>query len=164
MSNLRRNASTTAKLSGGVIAAGALMLVLVIIVASMWIFGFGLFQRSTAGFRGETEQIERTQADADFRIGSYEWFFDQCAAIQAQEGRINAQLDELDGNPAPSEDRVGQINTNLAAMRGQREALIAEYNGEARKEDTSGPFRASDLPASIDATNDRVTCTWQDES
>lgn len=160
----RNGARDTARVSGLAVAFSATFIVLTIVIGSMAVFGFGLFQRSTADFRGETEAIERTQADGAFRIASYEWYFDQCAAIQAAEGRINAQLSELDGDPAPSEDRRERINTNLAAMRGQRDALIARYNQEARKEETTGAFRANDLPMQINVSNPTTTCTFADES
>ncbi len=49
---------------GGLAVLGSLgVLVLAIVIGSMWIFGWGLFQRSTANFRGETEQIEKTKAN-----------------------------------------------------------------------------------------------------
>lgn len=134
---------------------GAIVAVIIISIGAFFIKNE--WQRGTANYRGETGQIERTRANADFRIQSYDWFFDQCSAIQAAEGQIEVQEQELDG---ADEDRAGRIETNLVALRNRRISLITEYNGEAAKEKTSGPFRSADLPAHININNEETECAY----
>lgn len=49
------------------------------------VYGFGMLQRGTADFRGETDQIEQTKANANYRIASYDHFYDMCASVQSIE-------------------------------------------------------------------------------
>lgn len=118
-------------------------------------FAASYWQRGTANFRGETEQIERTRANADFRIQSYEWFFDHCAAIETTEGQILVQEEELE-TAAP--ERADRIRTNLVAIKNRRIDLITTYNGEARKEKTTGQFRDAGLPSRININNYETEC------
>jgi hypothetical protein len=141
------------------IIGGALLLIVVIALSTMAIFGFGLFQRGTADFRGKTQQIEQTKANGSYRIASYEKFFDECAAVQDDEASITSLKEELSGNPKPSDSRIGQINASLTALRASRVEKINHYNADARKTATEGQFRASDLPYQLDKTNEETSCT-----
>jgi hypothetical protein len=139
------------------IIAGALVLVVVLVLSAMAVFGFGLFQRGTAEFRGKTGQIERTKADPNFRIASYEHFYDLCVAVQADEGTISSLKEEL--TTKPSQNRVEQINASMTALRASRFEKISQYNADARKTDTQGNFRASDLPYQLSPNEESTTCT-----
>lgn len=118
-------------------------MVLMMAVSAMAIFGFGLFQRETADFRGETEMIELVEADGSFRLVSYDHFFDLCAAVQTKE----AEIVNAEDSDVPNRDTV------LLALRNQRAGLINDYNADARKARTRGQFRDLSLPdrLSVDA-------------
>lgn len=125
--------------------------------ASMWVFGWGMFQRETANFRGETAQQERVFADPNYRIQAYESFYDLCVAVQNTEAQIRSQEAELESGP--SAQRRDQVNTNLNALRAAREARINEYNANARMSETRANFHASDLPYQLDTDQEKTTCT-----
>lgn len=146
----------TGRLAGATLAVGAIVLLTMLVFGLMAVFGVGLFQRETAEFRGKTAEIERTKADADYRIANYDKFFDLCASIQADEDTIATLEAELDTKP--SADRREQINATLTAVRANRFASISEYNADAAKAGTAGQFRDSNLPPSIDKTQESTTC------
>lgn len=140
----------------GVIAFG-LVIVTLILLASMWVFGWGFFSRATADFRGETAQIEDTLADPDYRIAAYDHFFGLCTAVQNTEAQIRGQEGELEAEGV-TEARKGQIQSNLAALRASRESLINEYNNDAGREATVGQFHASNLPDRLDSEKEKTEC------
>lgn len=145
-----------ARFSLGVIVSSFIALVLVVVIGAMWIFGFGFFQRSTAGFRGETEQIERVQADPNYRIQAYDSFFNRCAAVQNKEATIKALKAELETNPPQS--RVTQINATITALTAARAADINQYNADASKTDTRANFQASNLPYRLNENVESTSC------
>lgn len=111
------------------------------------IYGGGWLQRLTADFRGETAQIEKVQADPNFRIAAYEQFYDRMGRIEALEQQIcTMQEADLPEN---------QTATNVLALTNQRIDLIEKYESDASKEDTRANFLASDLPYEI---NPEVIC------
>lgn len=111
------------------------------------IYGGGWLQRLTADFRGETAQIEKVQADPNFRIAAYEQFYDRMGRIEALEQQIcTMQEADLPEN---------QTATNVLALTNQRIDLIEKYEADASKEDTRANFLASDLPYEI---NPEVIC------
>lgn len=128
-------------------AIAASVVIFSMVVASMFIFGWGFFSRATADFRGQTQAIERTRANADFRIQAYDRFFALCSAIQTDESRIAALNVELATDPPP--DRVVQINASLTAVVTSRAGKIVRYNADATRDFTVGQFRDSDLPYRI---------------
>jgi hypothetical protein len=129
---------------------GAIVLIIGIPIALhfLGVFGGGSVQRFTADFRGGTDQIEKTHADANYRIAAYEDFYKQYAAIQADEQRIKNLKEELE-TTNPSVSRIEQINTSITAVRNSRAEKITEYNAKARMADTRANFLASDLPYEI---------------
>lgn len=139
---------------------GALLLVvgvfLLIAVLLVGTFAFGWFSRETAEFRGSTAQTEQVQADPNFRIASYERFFNLCAAVQAKEAGIKEQEALLESASTPA--RREQLQTNLAALRTTRVQDIARYNADAAKTDTRGNFLASNLPYNLDPNAEATTC------
>lgn len=104
-------------------------------------YATGWLQRLTADFRGETAQIEKVQADPNFRIAAYEAFYDRFGRIEALEQQICTMKDA----DLPED----QVSTNVLALTNQRIDLIEKYNADARKEDTRANFLASDLPYEI---------------
>lgn len=136
------------------IIVSAVVIAVAIILAS--VYGGGLLQRMTADFRGETDQIEQTQADADYRISAYDQFYDKCAGIQTIESKIANLSDELE--EAEDEQRKSVLNTSITASKNKRAELINDYNADARKEATRGQFKASELPYEIDIEGETTTC------
>lgn len=116
----------------------AAILVAILIFLGLF-FGTHLFKRSTANFRGQTEAIEKTKANADFRISSYQMFFSLCASIQSAEDKIKIFAKDTGEN----------AQTNLIAVQSIRSSLIREYNGLATRGFTEGQFRSSNLPYQI---------------
>lgn len=112
---------------------------------------------ATADVRGKVAQNEAVKADPNYRIASYDAFYDACGAIQAKEDAIDAQLALQDAYEKGSPDFV-RIETNLVALRAARASLIRAYNADASKADTRANFHASDLPYSIDPTQEHTTC------
>lgn len=126
-----------------------------VLVAALMVGGFA-FNWFTAEPRGALEAREQILGSGDFRIQAYDRFFNQCAAIQSDEGRIQSLQTELETtNPSPS--RVGQINASLTAIRSSRLEKINEYNADAGRNYTVGQFRDSDLPYNIDPNNEGPT-------
>jgi hypothetical protein len=56
-----------AKLTGTGIFLWGVAILVVIVLSAMALFGFGLFNRGTANFRGKNEQIEKTKANGNYR-------------------------------------------------------------------------------------------------
>lgn len=138
--------------------AAALILVTLMGLAAMWLFGWGFFQRETAGFRGETRVVEQVSADAGYRIAAYESFFDLCAAVQTKEAELAAAKSELDLHEQDSW-RHGQLLANITAITSARAELINQYNADAAKADTAANFRSSDLPHQLDLETETTSCT-----
>lgn len=146
----------TSRAAVAAIAAVASVMILSMIIASMSIFGWGWFQRETADFRGQTAQQEQVFADPDYRIASYDSFYDKCATVMSREAQIENLEEELASGPSPDRERI--IRTTLTALNNARDEAIQEYNADARKTDTRANFRASDLPHQLDP-NEETSCT-----
>lgn len=140
-----------------IIGIGLASFILVLLLASMSIFGWGFFQRATADFRGETKALEQIKANPNSRISAYEHFFNLCASIQGHEDAIRALQAELDGNP--QEDRREQIQGAITANQTQRDRKIRQYNSDASKDFTTGQFRDADLPNELDINAKETTCS-----
>jgi hypothetical protein len=143
--------------SSAITLLGILGVLIAMVFAAMAIFGFGLFQRGTADFRGKTKQIEQTKASGTYRIAAYEHFYDLCAAVQDDEISISSLREEL--KTEPPQNRVTQINASLTALRSSRGEKINQYNADARKSGTIGQFKASDLPYQLNKNTEETTCT-----
>lgn len=112
----------------------------------------------TADIRGAIEQREDTIANADFRIYSYNHFFDLCVAIQEIEAQYDAQSELLNGT-----ERQGRV---VAVLKARVEQLKRQYNVDSAKEETVALFKSNNLPFYITVTNhsygDRTGCTYND--
>lgn len=149
-------ARDAAKVGSFAVIGGTVAITVIIILAVMWIFGWGFMSQVTAPWRGETEKRELVEASGSFRIAAYEEFFDLCTAVQTKEASIQALMQEL--ATKPSEARTEQINATLTALRSQRAGDIAEYNNNATKDYTVGQFRDSDLPYRLDVNAKETQC------
>jgi hypothetical protein len=136
----------------------AISIAVLLAFATMWLFGWGFFSRETAGFRGQTDQIEQVSGDAEYRIAAYDSFFDQCAAVQTKEAELAAAQAELEIVSADSY-RHGQLLANITAITAARAELINEYNADAAKADTKANFLASNLPHTLDINEETTSCT-----
>lgn len=138
------------------IAIIAVVIILIITAILISVYGGGLLQRITADFRGETSQIEQTQADANYRISAYDRFYDKCAGVQSLESKIENLSDELESTE--DEKRKSVLNTSITASKNKRAQMINDYNADARKEATRGQFRASDLPYELSVEEEETSC------
>lgn len=147
------------KWTGKAIVVWAGILIVAMIFGSMWIFGWGFFQRATADFRGETAALEQIKANPNSRISAYEHFFDLCASIQGHEDTIRALQTELDGEP--SESRAEQIRGAITANQAARDGKIRDYNSDAAQDFTVGQFRDADLPERLNVDKEVTECVSQ---
>ncbi len=142
--------------AGAFVVGIIVFFVLFIIIASVGIFGFGWFQRSTADFRGQTAAIEKTKANADFRLHAYNQFYDLCSQVQSLEDRIIIFSGDVERFAGTSKE--AEALTNLHAIEAQRSTLIREYNAKASRGFTDGQFRSNDLPYQLDVTDKETIC------
>ena len=119
-------------------------------------FGFGSLQRWTADFRGETKQIEQTEANENYRISAYDQFYDRCASVQSIESKIKNLEDEL--AETDEKQRQSILKTSITASKNKRAEMMQKYNADARKEDTRGKFKASDLPYELNENEEETVC------
>lgn len=103
-----------------------------------------LYQKETAGFRGRSE-AERNIQRGTSRIQRYEEFFNLCSSVQKAE----AAIDSLEANKTMN---VARRDEAITAQRIARRASIADYNRRAVASYTSGQFRDSQLPYTLQNT------------
>lgn len=139
------------------IGVGVFILVAIAVVFLIAVYGFGFLQRETAEFRGETGQMEDTKANSDYRIASYDDFYDVCSSVQSIEGKIKNMEEELE--ETDDKQREATLKPSITASKNKRVELIKSYNADARKEATKGQFRASDLPYELDENEEETVCT-----
>lgn len=145
---------------GKAIGLGLLAVVCIMaLVVLIWGAATG-FKYGTADIRGKVGLRELTLGSGDFRKSAYDHFYDLCAAIQGDEGRIKALKEELAGSV--SQDRTEQINAFLSGIRGARSEKIARYNGDAAKNYTIGQFRDEYLPYHLDPDKEETKCVRGD--
>lgn len=146
----------TFRAGGLTLLLAAMGIVLVILVAAMAVFGFGIFQRSTAEFRGKTAAIERLKADPDYRISVYDRFFSLCSAVKSAEDQIDNLEAELEGGVSP--ERKTQIQGAITALRNSRAENVNDYNAAATADFTAGAFLDLDLPFQLSVEQEETTC------
>lgn len=127
--------------------AGAVLAVILLPVC-IWLVRVALADET-----GAANQRLKTRADANYRIAQYDHFYDLCGDVQAAEDRLDTAKQMLAANPKDE-----RFQANYAATRNQRLALIRAYNADASKADTAAHFRASDLPFSIDPSQEHTSC------
>jgi hypothetical protein len=147
-----------ARIANLAIFAGALVLVVGLVVGAMWLFGFGWFSNATADFRGEVDKKNRVEGSGAYRIAAYDHFFDLCAAVQTDEATLLQIEKELeDANPDLL--RRNQIAITRGAIARARAEKINTYNADAAKGYTRGQFRDSGLPDRLDINAKETQCT-----
>lgn len=114
-----------------------------------------------APWKGEIEERNQTVGSGTYRIASYEWYFDQCSAIQTHEQIYGNYKTELGSDPAPSPDQAVRLKAGMTAEANTWAALVNEYNANAAKERTKAQFKDDGLPDNINPSNlnDGVTTT-----
>lgn len=135
-------------MSKGKIAGYAILgvIILTIIIVGGWGFATG-FKYFTAEKTGQAE-AERQIQSAEFRIFSYEHFFNAIAEINSAKAEYDQQYDLLQTTDSGTDDYT-RIQRNLAAIGAHIERLINQYNADAAKEETRGQFKTTSLPNHI---------------
>jgi hypothetical protein len=144
------------RVSGLTLLFGAIAIVIALVLVAMAVFGFGLFAKGTANFRGEIQELEQTKASGSFRIYSYEHFFELCVSAQNKDNAIEALQEELALNP--SSGRKEQVIADITANKIAREESINQYNADAQKEKTIGQFKAANLPSELNSNEKEIQC------
>jgi len=102
---------------------------------------------ATANWRGAADQREKTVANGNYRIASYDAFFDKCNEIVAKEAII-ADFQKQYEDAAPGKPKQDAL-INLNAMKNTRIEMVQDYNSDAQKAGTRALFRSDDLPYQI---------------
>ncbi|TDC50786.1 hypothetical protein E1281_21405 [Actinomadura sp. KC345] len=144
---------------GVVLKTGVVAIVVVLVLAVMYVFGWGFFSKTTAPWRGAAEQRELVEGSGDYRIAAYDHFFDLCAQVQSDEASLRNLRRELASEPKPTEERALQINASITALENNRAANINQYNADAAKKHTEGQFRSSGLPSRLSPSTKETSCT-----
>ncbi|MFA5152579.1 MAG: hypothetical protein WC554_08485 [Clostridia bacterium] len=130
------------KIVGAVIG---FFVVIAILMVALW--GFGVF---TADIKGQGEAHKEIHSK-EFRLESYNYFFDQYHSILALEGQIDVNISMLKSMEEGTKD-YNRIRTNVVALQSLRHQAIQAYNAEASKDYTAGQFRDNNLPYQIEDT------------
>jgi hypothetical protein len=109
----------------------------------------------TADLRGAADAREKTVANGDFRIGTYEQFFDLCSSVQAAEAAITNAQGEL--STKPPADRAQKLQQVITAQRNIRADSITTYNSKAAQEHRQA-FLDAALPYRLDVTTQETQC------
>lgn len=139
------------------------LLIIGILLMPISIFAYsGGIQYLTAPFRGKLSKREKIQASGDFRIYSYEHFFDLCKEIQSNEARYDNQYDLLEKTEKGTEEYKRQIR-NVAVIKTNIEELKRQYNADSSKEKTVSAFKENNLPNKINSIHqygERTNCNY----
>lgn len=138
------------------VSATLLIMLGITVMFLVIVYGLSSLQRGTAEFRGKTGQIEQTKANSNYRIASYDDFYDTCASVQSLESKIKNMQEEL--HETEESQRITVLKTSITASKNKRAEMIAKYNADARKEATKAQFKASDLPYELDENREETIC------
>lgn len=119
-----------------------------VLLLLLFLLGFGL-RWILAEPTGRLEAREEVQS-ADFRLFSYNHFFDLCASIEGYEDQAVLLEDQLAATPEDEDQERNRLRSSLSGVKGQRARAIARYNGDVEKEETRGQFKAAGLPDQLD--------------
>ena len=119
-----------------------------LLIASMSVFGWGLWSNATANFRGQVSARNQINGNGAYRIAAYNHFYDLCQQVQSKELSLHNLEQELATTTDPQRKLV--LEASVDALRNSLADDITQYNADSRKTATAGQFRASDLPARID--------------
>ena len=130
---------------------GYIMLVLLLIAtASAGGWAIRYYTAAPKGIITAQEQIQ----SAPSRIGAYNYFFDLCSAIQANEVQLDALYAERE--VVTTDRNRSRVNASITGVTAERGRGIARYNTDARKDYTIGQFRDSNLPYQLPVTEYKV--------
>ena len=124
--------------------------ILTVLIVGSWGMATG-FKYFTAEKSGQAE-AERQIQSAEFRIYSYNHFYDLLVAINSAEAQYDTQW-ELKEAQASDSTTYQKTLRNLAAIKAQIARLKVQYNADAEKEETIGQFRANNLPERVNTTS-----------
>jgi len=137
------------------------MVLVVVLIPAIWAIRY-----YTAPLRGVVKVQEAVQASAEFRIFSYEHFYDLIAAINAEEAQYDSQWELLQTTEEEAES-YSRIQRNLAAIKASIERFKRQYNADAAKEQTRGQFKDSELPFQIKVEpheyGERTECRYYED-
>lgn len=120
-----------------------------VIILVIGIVGMFALRWATIPFFGALEQREQIQGSGDFRIHSYQHFFNLCRTIQEAESQYDNQYDLLK-ELKPSDENYSRQQRNVSVLKARIERLKQRYNGDAAQEETLSAFKNSDLPEKIE--------------
>ncbi|PPS89518.1 hypothetical protein [Streptomyces sp. MH60] len=118
------------------------------------VVAFGI-KWATADLRGAADAREKTVANGDFRIGTYEQFFDLCSSVQSAEAAIKNAETELATKPPA--DRAEKLQQVITAQRNVRADSITTYNSKAAQNHRQA-FQDTDLPYTLDLNTQETQC------
>jgi len=121
--------------------------ILLVVITVSWGAATG-FKYFTAEKTGQAEAEQQIQS-AEFRIYSYNHFYDLLVTINAAEAQYDAQYELMEAQDAGSESYQKTLR-NIAAVKAQIARLKVQYNADAEKEETIGQFRSNNLPERVD--------------
>lgn len=129
-------------------STGKIVLIVAVSVLLILVLFAGILtlRHATASVRGQVEAREEIQS-ADYRIYSYDHFYNLYADVQAFEDQIRNQrslMEEL-----TDEEELSRYRQNVNALMNQRASVVRQYNADVRKEGTRGQFLSDDLPQQI---------------
>lgn len=101
----------------------------------------------TAPLKGAQEARQIIQADGNFRLQAYNYFYNQCTSVQKLEAEIDAQTAALETLTNEQYRQVVQVN--IAAIRSARQQAVLEYNQNSHKQWTEAQFKSEALPYEI---------------
>lgn len=133
-----------------------LSVVTVLVFSTGVMFATGTIQKWTADWRGDVKVKEQTKANAGFRIGSYDSFFDLCSAVQSDEDSIRNLEEELEAKET-TDDRKAKLRQTITATKNTRAENVRDYNSKAGNE-LRGAFKDAGLPARLDVANFNTEC------
>lgn len=127
----------------------------VVVLFILLVIGVWAYRYYTADTRGAITAHETTTA-GQYRINSYEHFYDMCASIQGYEGSIFIQEELIkDSDNKEITDRAQLI---LSSIKAQRIRTISQYNMDAAKERTMAKYMDQGLPKEISAKQFNTQC------
>jgi hypothetical protein len=134
----------------------------IIIIVLLWGLSFG-FKWATLPFIGKIEQREQIMGSGEFRIFSYNHFFNLCQSIQQVESQYDNQYDLLQEMEKGTESYERQ-QRNVAVLCAEIERRKHRYNADSAKEETVSAFMQSNLPGRIEIEThkygNRTNCNY----
>lgn len=133
-----------------------LSVVTILVFSTGVMFATGTIQKWTADWRGDVKVKEQTKANAGFRIGSYDSFFDLCSSVQSDEDSIRNLEEELEAKET-TDDRKAKLRQTITATKNTRAESVRDYNSKAGNE-LRGAFKDAGLPDRLDINNLNTEC------